>query len=137
MRSISVGFSEIEGVRMRVEYDTITNTNAQFVITNYNLKDYWYASSFRLRRWTWGSWVEVEITEPNHSNRRIYKLEAESSVNVNIYWEPFYGELSPGLYMVVKDVFYGDINELNYEEHELMAWFSISPRILDLFYSNE
>ena len=93
-------------VTINVKEDSLTSSQATFIIKNKTDKEFTYGEPYHLEIKHNDSWHILEL-EPNNDlffTMPAYSLKAGESVEKECEWEHGYGQLKKGTYRIVKDV---------------------------------
>ena len=93
-------------VTIKVKEDSLTSSQATFIIKNKTDKEFTYGEPYHLEIKHNDSWHILEL-EPNNDlffTMPAYSLKAGESVEKECEWEHGYGQLKKGTYRIVKDV---------------------------------
>lgn len=94
-------------VNIKIKNDTITSNGLTIILKNNSEYDYSYGLDYFLEKLVDGNWIEVKtITgEPLTWNSVAYSLKAGEEKEIVLDFKYSYGELSTGMYKVIKRVF--------------------------------
>ena len=89
----------------------ITKTGATIIISDISEQENTYGEWFRIDKKTNGFWEELKPIDDNYVFTDIaYKIGENHQLEMNTDWSKLYGELEPGEYRIVKELYdNGDI----------------------------
>ncbi len=90
-----------------IEIKNLTNTGMKIVIHDNNLNKLIYGSDFYLEKYVNNNWDSIYTIDDNYAfNDMAYYVNDDGILEMNQNWEYMYGELSKGIYRIVKKVFF-------------------------------
>ena len=90
-------------VRLKINNESITNTGAKMQLINYTGENYEYGSEFSIEYQKNGTWYSIIPKEDMNFNMMAYLLEDNTTKELDINWENFYGKLPNGKYRIIKN----------------------------------
>ena len=98
-------------ISLSIKKDTITKTGATIIISDISEQENTYGEWFRIDKKTNGFWEELKPIDDNYVFTDIaYKIGENHQLEMNTDWSKLYGELEPGEYRIVKELYdNGDI----------------------------
>ncbi len=103
--------SEITGVSMRINDDSVTPTGLTAVIVDTNGEfSYIYGEKYELQKLEGNSWKEVPVVSDSNVDFNAIGLMTDETgtLTLNIDWESLYGSLGSGTYKFVKGIYFSD-----------------------------
>ena len=95
-----------QNVTIEVLEDTITNKSLEILITDNNKDQYGWGVEFRVQEKKNGEWRDLKYLSDNLSWISIaYELGEDNQLTQKLDIEKYYGELSNGIYRIVKPVY--------------------------------
>ncbi len=95
-----------ESISLLLKEDTLTSKNATFVLKNEGSEIYTYGPEYAIEEKNNSGWCKIELDSPLSWNAVLYKLNANTSEELNIDFTNGYGELSAGKeYRFVKEIY--------------------------------
>lgn len=94
-----------ENVKLEIKEGTLTNTGATVIITDKNENPYGWGVPYFIEIEEDGIWAELENLLDFAWIEIAYELDENGQYEQEINWEKFYGELKPGNYRLVKNVY--------------------------------
>lgn len=100
-----------ENVTIEIDENTITTTSVSIIITDNNENPYVWGVNFRMQKKVDGEWYDLKyITDTVAFIEIACRVNTNNQLNQKINWAKYYGELSKGVYRVVKPIYdNGDI----------------------------
>lgn len=93
-------------VSMEIKDGTLTKTGATIVITDRNENPYGYGTWFRIDKKVDGGWKKLDTIREDVAFNAIAMIPNEDGIlQTKEDWTNIYGELEPGEYRMVKDVY--------------------------------
>lgn len=111
----------IEDITMTIKENSLTDSSAVIVITNNTETDYFTDKKFRIDRNIEGKWYEMSMKEDMVTTMESLNIISGDSLELDLYWERYYGNLGPGKYRIVKDVTTND----NHQNYNIEVEFSL------------
>ncbi len=97
----STKINDLDGVKMEIKKETLTNTSATIVITDYSNRDNIYGKCYYIEKKENNKWVKLEIEHEVICNLIGYKVNENHLLEFDINWEYLYGKLESGTYRIV------------------------------------
>ena len=94
-----------ENVKLEIKEGTLTNTGATVIITDKNENPYGWGVPYFIEIEEDGLWTEAQDLYRISWIEIAYELDENGQYEQEINWEKFYGELKPGNYRLVKNVY--------------------------------
>ena len=94
-----------ENVKLEIKEGTLTNTGATVIITDKNENPYGWGVPYFIEINEGGLWTEAQDLYRISWVEIAYELDENGQYEQEINWEKFYGELKPGNYRLVKNVY--------------------------------
>ena len=86
--------------------DTLTKTGSTIIISDISEQENTYGEWFRIDKKTNGFWEELKPIDDNYVFTDIaYKIGENHQLEMNTDWSKLYGELEPGEYRLVKEIY--------------------------------
>lgn len=104
---------DIDKVTIEVDESTITPTSISIIITNNNENELTYGEEYKVQKNNNGKWEDLEYLPNTIWNAMAYITKENSQTTKKLNLEYTYGELSKGIYRIVKPVFNGNGGEVN------------------------
>ena len=92
-------------LKLEIKEGTLTNTGATVIITDKNKNPYGWGVPYFIEIEEDGLWTEVQDLYRISWIEIAYELDENGQYEQEINWEKFYGELKPGNYRLVKNVY--------------------------------
>lgn len=93
-------------VSLSLKKDTLTKTSATIIISDISEQENTYGEWFRIDKKTNGFWEELKPLDDNYAFKDIaYKIGENHRLEMNTDWSKLYGELEPGEYRLIKDLY--------------------------------
>lgn len=92
-------------VSLTVKEDTLATIGVTLILKNESNTDYSYGESYYIEQEIDGNWDKVQTINNVVFNLPAYELESGKSVEFSINWLNEYGQLGPGKYRIVKEIF--------------------------------
>jgi len=94
-----------ENVKLEIKEGTLTSTGATVIITDKNENPYGWGVPYFIEIEEDGIWTEAQDLYRISWIEIAYELDENGQYEQEINWEKFYGELKPGNYRLVKNVY--------------------------------
>lgn len=94
-----------ENVKLEIKEGTLTSTGATVIITDKNENPYGWGVPYFIEIEEDGLWTEAQDLYRISWIEIAYELDENGQYEQEINWEKFYGELKPGNYRLVKNVY--------------------------------
>ena len=94
-----------ENVKLEIKEGTLTSTGATVIITDKNENPYGWGVPYFIEINEGGLWTEAQDLCRISWIEIAYELDENGQYEQEINWEKFYGELKPGNYRLVKNVY--------------------------------
>lgn len=104
---------DIDKVKIQVDNSTVTPISISIIITNNNENELTYGEEFKIQKMVDREWGDLEYLPNTIWNAMAYITKGKSQTTKKLNLEYTYGELSEGIYRVVKPVYDGNGNEVN------------------------
>lgn len=106
-------YAKANNVKMKIVKNSLTPTSVDVIITDTNEPHYLgYGDWFRIDKKVNGNWRELDSKSDAIFNAIGYMMGQNDKLEITVDWSRIYGELEPGDYRLVKNVYD------NSEEHE-------------------
>lgn len=93
-------------VSLSLKKDTLTKTNVTIIISDISEQENTYGEWFRIDKKTNGFWEELKPIDDNYVFTDIaYKIGENHQLEMHTDWSKLYGELEPGEYRLVKEIY--------------------------------
>lgn len=103
---------DTDKVTIEVDESTITPTSISIIITNNNENELTYGEEYKVQKNNNGKWENLEYLPNTIWNAMAYITKGNSQTTKKLNLEHTYGELSKGIYRIVKSVFNGNGGEV-------------------------
>lgn len=102
----SVIVEDIEGVSMKINEASLTNTKMTIIIEDINKDRYIYGEEFFIERLENGKWIRLTPINDDYGFNEIgYLVGEDNKLEMEQDWSNIYGVLNEGKYRLVKNVF--------------------------------
>lgn len=98
----SKNINEIENITMSIKEGTLTKTSATVIIKDISERDNIYGESFTIEKYDHG-WIELESKNDMVFNSIGYSVGKDNTLELDVKWDYFYGELKSEKYRILKD----------------------------------
>lgn len=110
-------YLKAENVKMKIVEGTLTNTKTDVVITDSNEIHYpGYGEWFRIDKKVNGIWRELDQKADATFKAIGYIVGQDNKLELTVDWSKIYGELDPGEYRLVKNVYDNSQEYKNYSD---------------------
>ena len=109
-------------IELSIKEGTLTDAGATIVFTNNSDKDYKYSVPFSVEVKEDGKWHVIHADMS--FNLPAFTIKAGEIKEMEITWEPGYGELENGTYRVIKNISY-EYEKDKYEDFNIAVEFNI------------
>lgn len=99
----SIKIDDLFGVSMSIKENTLTNTGATVIITDFSDRENIYGSSYKLEKEENGIWKELVPKKDLFFNCIGYLVGEDHTLELKVNWEYAYGKLDSGKYRIIKD----------------------------------
>ena len=98
-------------ISLSIKDGTLSKTGATIIISDISEQENTYGEWFRIDKKTNGFWEELKPIDDNYVFKDIaYRIGENHQLEMNTDWSKLYGELEPGEYRIVKELYdNGDI----------------------------
>ena len=111
---------DVKNVTIEVIEDTITNQAVEILITDNNEDHYGWGVDFRVQEKINGEWKDLKYVSDDLSWIDIaYELNKDNQLTQKLNIEKYYGELSKGIYRIVKPVYDNGYIDIYSNEFEI------------------
>ncbi|MBE6150444.1 MAG: hypothetical protein E7162_01315 [Firmicutes bacterium] len=102
----SMNVEDIEGVSIKINDSSLTNTRVTIIIEDINKEKYVYGEEFFIEKNENGSWTRLNpINDDYGFNEMGYLVNDDNKLEMVQDWSKIYGPLKEGKYRLVKNVF--------------------------------
>ena len=112
-------------VTLNLKKNTLTRTNATFILKNNSLKDIEYGNPYEIEKLINGKWYKIDASL--NFTLPAYELKSGDEILLELDWKDIYGSLPNGDYRVIKSVSIPNKNEI-LENVYISANFSIDSK---------
>ena len=93
-------------ISLSIKQDTLTKTGTTIILSDISEQENTYGEWFRIDKKTNGFWKELKPIDDNYVFTDIaYKIGENHQLEMNTDWSKLYGELEPGKYRIVKEIY--------------------------------